>query len=220
MTSKHPSRITMAMATTIALLGMAADAWAQQGSAAVMQDFISVAEGTGVGSPACGGAGGGNTLSATLNAALGQSIDDEVVTVDNRRAAFRYCDSLISTGANGWSGDAAGVTNDQSLSMASAISPDEVFTGMDNAHAAASIQTANVAKRLSLVRLARRRADDGDVRIARGDVAPAVQKGNDLAGFARLPQQDRGERIMLALQEGVSGGVSGSEGTGQASATS
>ncbi len=212
MTNEHLSRITMALATTIALLGLAADASAQQGSAAVIQNFISV-NGAGVGSPACGGAGGGNTLSSTLNTNLGQSIDDENVAIDNRRAVFRYCDSLTTTGANGWSGAAAAVTGDQSLSMASAISPDEVFTGMDNAHAAAAIQGANVARRLSLVRLAMRRGDE-DVRIARNLAPPPTSRENELGGFAQLPQQDRGERILLALQDGMSGGAPGSDGTG------
>lgn len=213
----HPNaRATKgALAAALATLILPNAALAQQNTIATVQSFLAVDAG-GNGAAGCGGGlpgGSGNGLTGALNAWLGTpGFDDEGVGLANRRLAYRFCDSLTTTGANGWTGDAAAIPQESYDRMASFIAPDEVFAQMDNANATFDLQTGNVARRLSLVRLARRQARQRDVRIARraaGRDAPAFAS----AGPVEVGQRDRAEQILLGLQNGINAG-DGTEGSG------
>lgn len=198
----------------ILVLGPTSEAWSQSASATAIFGFGSVDSG-GTGGGVCDpiGAPGnsGNDLSSALNTLLGQSVDDESVGFSQRRAAFRYCDSYTGTGAQGWSGNGSD-DPDAQLAQAGALAPDELFAGMDSAIAASGLQTSNVAKRLSLVRLARRLERDRDeatalaARRPRGTTAEQGDASELRTGFARIDAADRAERIVLALQEGINAG--------------
>jgi len=170
--------------------------------------------------PGCGGAGGGNALTNSLNTALGTpGFDDEGVSVQSRRTAYRICDIQTATGANGWTGDAS-VTPAQTAVQAIAYAPEEVFATMDDAMASFRVQTANVARRLSLFQLARRNDREGAERIARSSrpvdpssLTSATQRPRTDAttsltdrGPASIEATDRSERLFLALQNGINAG--------------
>ncbi|MFK7897952.1 MAG: autotransporter outer membrane beta-barrel domain-containing protein [Myxococcota bacterium] len=177
---------------------------AQQSAGEVIAGLAAV-DGGGNASVGCGG--NGNALTTALNSALpGADFDDESVGVSSRRALFRYCDSLTGTGANGWTGDAGALTNEQALSQATALAPEEIFATMDNARAAAGVQTANVARRLSLVRLTRRGQREANEMLARRIQAG---EGATALGVGEFDQRDDDEKLqslLLGLQEGISAG--------------
>lgn len=200
------------------LLG-SSEAWSQEGSGAVIQAITNVTAG-GAASPGCGG-GGGATLTGVLNALTGQSVVNEgSAPLPNRRAAFRFCDTQTTATGMGWSNDSSDAAGIASQSVA--VAPDEVWAGMDNAQASFDIQTANLSRRLSLVRLSKRIDRNAEEQIARsrrptalgvGSDDPLVDTGFNDRGFAAETQQDRGQRVMLALQEGINAG-DGSMGDG------
>ncbi len=202
-----------AILVALALLVMPSASFAQQNTITTIQSLLAVDAG-GNGAGGCGGAGSsGNNLTTALNGWLGTpGFDDEGVGLTSRRVAFRFCDSLTGTGANGWTGDSAAIPQESYDRMASFIAPDEVFAQMDNANAAFDLQTGNVARRLSLVRLARRGDRRRDVAIAR---RAAGQDANALAarGPLAIGQEDQAEQILLGLQNGINAG-DGTEGSG------
>lgn len=199
------------VAIAIILGLMTSNAFAQSRTAAAVATFAGVDAG-GTSMPGCGGAGGGNALIASLNTALGQSINEDngSTPVESRRTAYRICDIQTPTGANGWTGDAS-VTVGQAAIQAIAFAPEEVFATMDNANASFDMQTANVARRLSLVRLARRMDRKAAEELAKSALPTTPRNPGTATGFAdRGPvsttQADRSERLLLALQEGINAG--------------
>lgn len=197
------------LALFAALLLLPATAGAQERTLTRIQSLIAV-DGAGNASPGCGG--NGNALTTALNNALGTpGFDDEGVGVANRRVAYRICDSLTGTGAQGWTGDAAGIPQPQYDELSIALAPEELFTEMDNARSAFDVQTANVARRLSLVRLARRDARRREAVLAQRPIArPGFDEGR---GLARLTQEDQAEQVLLALRDGLNAG-DGDSGSG------
>jgi fibronectin-binding autotransporter adhesin len=220
------NRINSTQLASIAIaiiLGLTTNnAFAQSRTAAAVEAFQGV-DGSGNAMPGCGGAGGGgsgNNLTLSLNAALGTpGFDDEGANVDGRRTAYRVCDIQTATGANGWTGDAsntAGQTTTQNIAYA----PEEVFATMDDANASFNVQTANVARRLSLVRLARRNDRKAAERLAKSShprtpstLTPETPLGQaDTTtsltdrGPGSISTTDRTERLFLALQNGINAG--------------
>lgn len=183
-----------------ALLIASGAAHAQQGAGEVIANLANV-DGSGNASTGCGG--NGNALTGALNAALpGADFDDESVGVSSRRALYRYCDSLTGTGAGGWTGDAGALTAEQALSQATALAPEEIFATMDNARAAAGVQGANVARRLSLVRLSRRNIREANEALARRVQSPET----NALGADQRDDEERLQSLLLGLQEGISAG--------------
>ncbi len=209
-----------------ALLGLfTSDAFAQSRTAAEVERFQGV-DGSGNANPGCGGTGGsgsGNNLTNSLNTALGTpGFDDEGVGVASRRTAYRLCDIQTGTSANGWTGEAS-TTPGQTTVQGIAYAPEEVFATMDNASASFNLQTANVARRLSLVRLARQNDRRAAERLARSShptgptpaSAAAFQTARDRSdtttsltdrGPVAVATTDRSERLLLALQNGINAG--------------
>ena len=197
------------LALALAILFTGGSAGAQGRSATAVMNFASV-DASGNATPGCGG--DGDALTTTLNNALGTAgFDDEGVALPNRRAIYRYCDFLTATAANGWTG-AEVATPDEVLGMATFLAPDEAFAAMDNANASFDLQTANVSRRLSLIRLSRRLDRDAAEELAQA--ANARPRGVGVAsaanpnerGAVTLSQADRGERVLLALQNGINAG--------------
>lgn len=202
--------VFLGIGATAAVLLASAQASAQQGSGNIISTALSV-DGSGNATAACGSSG--NNLTSILNTVLGTpSFDDESVAVSSRRNVYRYCDNLTATGANGWTGDSV-ASPEQAAAQATTLAPEEVFAGMDNADAAFDVQTSNVARRLSLVRLARRIDADKKQSLARRNSEPrssedALRAGArpEERGLARVSQKDDGKRVLLALQEGINAG--------------
>ena len=194
----------------VALCLFPAAALAQQNTAQTIQSVVAVTAG-GTGSAGCGGGNGAN-LSSILNAALpGPDFSDNGVGIEGRRLAYRFCDSLTGAGGGGWTGSNA-VTQSQYDTQTISLAPEEVFAQMDNANSAFDLQTGNVSRRLSLVRLARRDARRRNTEIARRNTL-SQPRSEDETGFARLSREDEGQQILLALQDGVNAG-DGTEGSG------
>ena len=216
--SKSTALIGLITSILIALTG--SNAFAQSRTAAAVEAFQGV-DGGGNAMAGCGGAGGGTGLITSLNVALGQpGFDDESEpTAATRRTAYRICDIQTATGANGWTGDNS-VTAGQAAIQAVAFAPEEVFATMDNANASFDLQTANVARRLSLVRLARRIDRDAAEKLAKSSPRNQDVDAESTAGFAHrgpvaASRDDRNERLLLALQEGINAGDEiGGEGLG------
>lgn len=203
--------VWLGLAVALLLSGAAQDARAQEQSGAIVGAITSV-DGSGNAAPGCGGAGGGNNLTTLLNGVTGTpGFDDENVAITDRRAAYRYCDALTGTGANGWTGEAGAITGQAALGQAIALAPEEIFAAMDNADASFDIQTSNVARRLSTIRLARRLGRGTPERIA--SRRPGARAGSALAdrtddgrGPVGLGDGDRLENVLLALQDGINAG--------------
>ena len=186
-------------------------AFAQSRTAAAVEAFQGVTAG-GASNPGCGGAGGGDALIASLNIALGQSLNEDngSTPVESRRTAYRLCDIQTSTTANGWTGDSSATARQETI-QGVAFAPEEVFATMDNANASFEMQTANVARRLSLVRLARRIDRDAAEELAKSAHPTIGQDPDTATGFANrgpvsTTKADRSERLLLALQEGINAG--------------
>jgi outer membrane autotransporter protein len=207
----------LALIAITIILGLTTNnASAQSRTAAAVEAFQGV-DGSGDAMPGCGGTGGsgsGNNLTNSLNAALGTpGFDDEGQSVQDRRTAYRLCDIQTATGANGWTGDASNTTG-QTRTQDIAYAPEEVFATMDNANASFNLQTANVARRLSLVRLARQSDRKAAERLAKSSpsMTPATHGPIDTAtsltdrGPALTTKADRSERLLLALQDGINAG--------------
>lgn len=214
-TTFHPTRAaSRAIGLALASLLIPGASFAQQNTIDTVQAFLAV-DGGGNGAAGCGGAGAsGNNLTTALNTALGTpGFDDEGVGLANRRVAYRFCDSLTTTGANGWTGDSAAIPQESYDRMAALYAPDEVFAQMDNAHAAFDLQTGNVARRLSLVRLARRERNRRDVEIAGRANARDDAYTLSTRGPTGVGREDQAEQILLGLQNGINAG-DGTEGSG------
>ena len=193
----------------LAILFTGGSAGAQGRSAAAIVNFASV-DASGNATPGCGG--DGDALTTTLNNVLGTpGFDDEGVALPGRRAIYRYCDFLTATAANGWTGSEV-ATADEVVGMATFLAPDEAFAAMDNADASFDLQTANVSRRLSLIRLSRRLDRDATQQLARAanarprGVGVTSSANPNERGAVTLSQTDRGERVLLALQNGINAG--------------
>jgi uncharacterized protein YhjY with autotransporter beta-barrel domain len=200
----------IALATLLLVLPLAAGA--QSRSAATVAAFTAV-DGGGNGGPGCGGAGAsGNNLTNAINTTFGTpGFDDEGVAVASRRQLYRLCDSRTGTGANGWTGDAAAIPTEQQNATSTEYAPEEIFTSMDDSKAIAELQVANVARRLTLIRVARRSDRAANEALARRDpTRPAAFQNTDEPSAGRGPvgrgSHERGEQVLLALQEGINAG--------------
>jgi outer membrane autotransporter protein len=188
-------------------------AHAQSRSAATVLSVASV-DANGNGLVGCGGAGAsGNNLTNDLNNVLNTpGFDDESVALPERRALYRFCDAQTGTGANGWTGDTAAIAPNANVDQAATLAPEELFIGMDNARAAFNGQTANVARRLSILRLAARHSDRAGSetlakRIQPGAAGLAGELGERGAtGPIGLGSSDRANDLLLALQTGINAG--------------
>lgn len=218
---RRPSRlIGLTSLVTIAIVA-ASPALAQRQSANIVEALTDVNAGSGAAQVGCGGAGGGNALIATLNASLGQNIDDSGgIGIASRRAAFRFCDSQTNQSGIGWTnGGANGIaTLDAQAASAQSLAPEEVFASMDNANASFDMQTANVSRRLSMLRLARlnqlRATPEQIASRVRGlDVESTDGDRLDGRGPAEFDENVRAERLLLALQNGINAG-DGTNGSG------
>ena len=115
----------------------------------------------------------------------------------------------------GWSnGGSSGIaTLDAQAAQAEALAPEEVFATMDNANAAFDMQTANVARRLTMLRLARLRSrgatnDQLASRLRELDGPVAGLSAPHAVGAGPVDDLERAEKLMLALQNGINGGDS------------
>ena len=217
--TRFRSVLASASALAIPLLVLPIVAGAQSRSIQIVGDFTAV-DGGGNGGPGCGGAGAsGNNLTNAINTTFNTpGFDDEGVAVASRRQLYRLCDSRTTTGANGWTGDAAAIPPSQQTATSSSYAPEEIFTSMDDSKAIAELQSANIARRLTLIRVARRRDQEANQALARRGGQEANQalarRGRDsdrartLAdrGPVGRDRQDRAEQVLLALQEGINAG--------------
>ncbi len=147
---------------------IAEGAEAQSRSAEVVLDAFMV-DAVGNATAACGGGGGsGNALTTALNELLDNpTFDDEGVSIENRRHLYRLCDSLTTTGANGWTGDFAALPADRVEERALLLVPEEVFSGVDVARSVFDLQAGNIEQRIFTMRLARRDHGGEDIAAVR-----------------------------------------------------
>lgn len=212
-------KIAVVAGLLIALIGPileAGVATAQQRTLGAIANVLAV-DSSGNAAPGC--AGDGNTLTSQLNTVFGTpGFDDESVGVSSRRALFRACDVLTQTGAQGWTGEAPAAP-EQIAAQGLALAPEEIFTSMDNARASFDLQTANVARRLSTLRLARRYGRSASevlaIREGRPSMGPDPSDPDTGASGPVAPgQSDRAQRLLLALQNGINAGDETGSGLG------
>lgn len=192
-----------------AFLAPAEDASAQEASGRVFEALANVDETAGnTGSVGCGGSSGIN-LSTALNTALDETgPNDEDRPIAQRRGLFRFCDVQTPNGANGWTFNDS-LSSEKVSAQATAFSPEELFSSMDSANSAYALQTANVARRIGLLRLAGRgRAEPGTVAFARRD--PPRSGGASLSGVGIAPfeasARDAVHALSLAVEDGIQSG--------------
>ncbi|MCA9502951.1 MAG: autotransporter outer membrane beta-barrel domain-containing protein [Spirochaetaceae bacterium] len=205
------------LALVAGLLSFAAssEALAQNLNGSRIATLTAVNVTTGAAAPGCGGyaaGAAGDLLTTALNAVQNTpGFDDEAQTVGNRRALYRYCDALTNTGANGWTGESIALTPEQALAQATAVAPDELFAGMDDANSSFRSQTANVARRLSLIRLSRHDAERSEAILASSRIDAGTRSNGFFdSGFDGRSEDDRLSRLALGLQQGVNAGETGS----------
>lgn len=149
----------------VALLVLgAAPVAAQERSAAVIQQVVTVdATANNLAAAGCGGAGG-QELFTTLTAS---TAPPDSLSREQRPLLFRYCDAIAQGGANGWTGE-VDLAPDGQFQQSLQLVPDEIFAGVDQSAAVFDVQIGNVTQRLGVLRTAHR-AREGGVVLARQD---------------------------------------------------